>query len=60
MSAKDLRVFVVEDEPMIRMMVADMLGELGHTVGAETGHIDEALVLAQSTSLSSTLISKAS
>jgi DNA-binding response OmpR family regulator len=48
MSAKDLRVFVVEDEPMIRMMVADMLGELGHTVGAETGHIDEALVLAQS------------
>ena len=29
MSAKGLRVFVVEDEPMIRIM-PDMLGELGH------------------------------
>jgi DNA-binding response OmpR family regulator len=43
-----MRVFVVEDEPMIRMMVADMLEELGHTVVVEAAHIDQALELAQS------------
>src|ERR1700733_1882509 len=43
-----MRVFVVEDEPMIRMMVADMLEELGHTVVVEAVHIDQALELAQS------------
>jgi hypothetical protein len=48
MSAKGLRVFLVEDEVMIRLMVADMLEELGHTVAAEAGHIDEAARLAQS------------
>ena len=30
-------VFLVEDEVMIRMMVADMLEELGYTVSAEAG-----------------------
>jgi AmiR/NasT family two-component response regulator len=30
-----LRVFRVEDEAMIRMMVAAMLEELGHTIVAE-------------------------
>jgi DNA-binding response OmpR family regulator len=49
MSAKGLRVFVVEDEPMIRMMVADMLEELGHTAAAEAGHLEQALKLALST-----------
>jgi DNA-binding response OmpR family regulator len=49
MSAKGLRVLVVEDEAMIRILIADMLGELGHTLAAEAGHIDEALRLAQST-----------
>jgi CheY-like chemotaxis protein len=49
MSAKGLRIFVVEDEAMIRILVADLLGELGHTLAAETGHIDEALRLAQLT-----------
>jgi DNA-binding response OmpR family regulator len=44
-----LRVFVVEDEPMIRILVTDMLGELGHTIAAEAGHIDQTLELAQST-----------
>jgi CheY-like chemotaxis protein len=43
---KKLRVLFVEDEAMIRMMVADMLEELGHTVTAEAGHIDEALEVA--------------
>ena len=42
-------VFLVEDEVMIRMMVADMLEELGFTVVAEAGEINEALRLAQST-----------
>jgi CheY-like chemotaxis protein len=42
-------VFLVEDEVMIRMMVADMLDELGYTVAAEAGEIDEAMRLAQST-----------
>jgi hypothetical protein len=43
MSAKGLRVFVVEDEAMIRMMVADMLEELGHITAAEAGRLDQAL-----------------
>ena len=34
---------------MIRMMVVDMLEELGHTVSAEAGSLDQALQLAQST-----------
>jgi CheY-like chemotaxis protein len=48
-SAKGLRVFVVEDEVMIRIMVVDMLEELGHTVSAEAGRLDQAFQLAQST-----------
>ena len=42
-------VFLVEDEVMIRMMVADMLEELGYKVAAEAGDITEAIRLAQST-----------
>lgn len=41
-------VFLVEDEVMIRMMVADMLAELGYSVAAEAGEINEAIRLAQS------------
>jgi CheY-like chemotaxis protein len=41
-------VFLVEDEVMIRMMVADMLEELGFSVAAEAGEINEAIRLAQS------------
>jgi CheY-like chemotaxis protein len=37
------RVLVVEDELMIRMLLEDMLGELGYTVAAEAGRLDEAL-----------------
>src|SRR5437879_12839006 len=37
------RVLVVEDEVMIRVMLEDMLGELGYTVAAEAARIDEAL-----------------
>ncbi|WP_398468585.1 response regulator [Tardiphaga sp.] len=42
-------VFLVEDEVMIRMMVADMLEELGYRVAAEAGDITEATRLAGST-----------
>ncbi len=42
-------VFLVEDEVMIRMMVADMLTELGYRVAAEAGEISEAIRLAQCT-----------
>lgn len=37
------RVLVVEDELMIRMLLEDMLDELGYTVAAEAAHLDEAL-----------------
>jgi CheY-like chemotaxis protein len=42
-----MRVLVVEDELMIRMLLQDMLDDLGHTLAGEAGHIDEALALAQ-------------
>src|SRR5690242_6482387 len=42
-------VFLVEDEVMIRMMVSDMLEELGYIVAAEAGEIGEALRLAETT-----------
>ncbi len=41
-------VFLVEDELMIRMMVGEMLKELGYTVVAEAGDLDEAVELARS------------
>ncbi len=42
------RVLVVEDELMIRMLLEDMLGELGYTIAAEAARIDEALEAAKS------------
>ena len=42
-----LRVLVVEDEIMIRMLLEDMLGELGYTITAAAGRIDEALSFAR-------------
>ncbi|MDB5518846.1 MAG: hypothetical protein JWQ17_5604 [Tardiphaga sp.] len=45
---KGASVFLVEDEVMIRMMVADMLEELGYSIAAEAGEINEAIRLAQS------------
>src|SRR5262249_11665353 len=35
------RILVVEDELMIRMLLEDMLKELGYTIVAEAGRIDE-------------------
>ena len=38
---------VVEDELMIRMLLEDMLGELGYTIAADAARIDEALEAAK-------------
>jgi CheY-like chemotaxis protein len=41
------RVLVIEDELMIRMLLQDMLDDLGHTLVGEAGRIDEAVTLAR-------------
>jgi CheY-like chemotaxis protein len=41
------RILVVEDELMIRMLLEDMLGELGYTVAAEAARVEEALEAAK-------------
>jgi CheY-like chemotaxis protein len=41
------RVLVVEDELMIRMLLDGMLSDLGYTMAAEAGTIDEAMALAK-------------
>jgi DNA-binding NtrC family response regulator len=46
-SAGRKRVLVVEDELMIRMLLQDMLDDLGHTLAGEAGRIDEAMRLAK-------------
>ena len=40
-------IFVVEDELMIRMLLEDMLGELGYTVAAAAANMNEALEAAK-------------
>lgn len=40
-------VFLVEDETMIRMMVAEMLVDLGYSIAGEAGDVDEALRLVE-------------
>ena len=40
------RLLVVEDEYLIRMLLEDMLGDLGYQVAATVGTIDEAKTLA--------------
>jgi CheY-like chemotaxis protein len=37
------RILVVDDEAMIRMLLVDMLSELGYTVAAEAARVEEAL-----------------
>jgi CheY-like chemotaxis protein len=41
--AKQAKLLVVEDDVMIRMLLADMLCEIGYTVAAEAASVDEAL-----------------
>jgi hypothetical protein len=45
--ARNVSVLLVEDEALIRMMIAGMIEELGHTVVAEAGNIAHALRLAK-------------
>jgi CheY-like chemotaxis protein len=42
-SPRGKRVLIVEDDAMIRMLLEDMLGELGYIIAAEAARIDEAL-----------------
>jgi CheY-like chemotaxis protein len=42
-----LRVFIVEDEPILAMNAEDMLNELGHKVTAIATRLDTALALAE-------------
>ncbi len=41
------RILVVEDEFLIRMLLEDMLDELGYVVAAAAGRVDEAAELAK-------------
>ena len=41
------RVLIVEDDVMIRMLVEDMLTDLGYTVTAQAARVEEALAAAQ-------------
>jgi DNA-binding response OmpR family regulator len=38
-------VLLIEDEALIRMMIADMLVELGHSVAGEAGDLQSGLLL---------------
>jgi DNA-binding NtrC family response regulator len=44
---RQISVLLVEDETLIRMMMVDMVEELGHIVAAEASNIQEASALAQ-------------
>ena len=44
---RSFSVFLVEDEALIRLMVVEMLEELGHRVVAEAGSIETAEPLAR-------------
>jgi CheY-like chemotaxis protein len=46
--SKKLSVLIVEDEAMIRMLLCDMLEELGHVVAGQAARVDEALALVNS------------
>jgi CheY-like chemotaxis protein len=45
------RIFIVEDEYLIRMLLEDMLSELGFSVAAMAGNLSEACALAKDTEL---------
>lgn len=46
-----LRVLVVEDEMMVSMLIEDMLSDLGCTVVGPASRLDEAIQLANATTL---------
>ncbi|RAI45688.1 response regulator [Rhodoplanes roseus] len=46
-AAESKNILVVEDEIMIRMLLEDMLGDLGYTIAGAVGRIDDAVKLAK-------------
>ena len=50
-AAQSARIFIVEDEYLIRMLLEDMLSELGYSVAAMAGSLSEACELAKTTEL---------
>jgi DNA-binding response OmpR family regulator len=42
-AAESAKLLVVEDDEMIRMLIAEMLSDIGYTVAAEAATVDEAL-----------------
>jgi CheY-like chemotaxis protein len=42
------RILVVEDEAMVRMLLVDMLSDLGYTIAVEAARLEEALQAATS------------
>ena len=46
-SVERKRILVVEDELMIRLLLQEMLAQLGHTLAGEAGRIEEAAALAK-------------
>lgn len=40
-------ILVVEDEIMIRLLLEDMLGELGYTIAGAVGRVEEAVKIAR-------------
>ncbi|QIO36571.1 response regulator [Bradyrhizobium sp. 1(2017)] len=44
---KQASIFLVEDEVLIRMMLVEMVEDLGHEVIAEAGNVDDARSLAE-------------
>jgi CheY-like chemotaxis protein len=53
---KASNIFLVEDEALIRMMIAEMVEELGHRVVAEAGNVETGCELAQNASFDLALL----
>lgn len=54
MSAR--RILIVEDEPMIAMMVEDFLAELGWHVAGTAGSLDKALAMARNADIDAAIL----
>ncbi len=54
--ASGRRILVVEDELMIRMLLDGMLEDLGYTMTAQAGAIDEAVALAKNADVDAAIL----
>ena len=50
------RILVVEDEPLVGMLLEDMLSELGHAVVGLAATVEQGLALAQSAPLDAAIL----